>query len=392
MSHSRRRMSDFVDTSTVTWNHLAHLVGAAAIAGWLPDDIRHILGPRCEALLHRAASLIPSSLPPGPVRTAWLQVSPPADPSLPREELTSWLDQLGRCGRFADAPIVSPADVSAATGASGHRGSGRDSDPQDKIRRKVEALLRKAESTEYEEEAQALVARAQALQQAHRLHVAGSEAHLSAEELGKRIISQRAYVHGPYINHKCVLLSAIANANGVCALLMDPRGIVVLIGTPEDTAHVADLFASLSRQCEYFLEYSPGARQAKQQRRTAPYRRSFRLSFAQRIAQLLQEANTTAAEDDTVGGTAAASDSAAVSTAQPATGAAINSPSSAVELLNRRAEAAELVTDQIFPGRRNMQMSSTDAHGYADGAKAAERSHLRGDSAGVETGRRALTA
>lgn len=342
----------------------------AALRGWTPpDDLFHILGPAIHPLAHRAAIRVPARVASPYLRAAWLRLLPPADPFYDVGLLPSWHAELTSLKVLRDVELLTPPPTTPESDP-----------PAAKIRRKIEALLRKAESTEFEEEADALIARAQSLRQSHRLTEALQDPPHAAPP-----ITRRVYLDAPpYVKHKFSLLAAVCYANGVTGVLIDSRGLVSLIGTAGDLDHVIDLHASLARQCEHFLTSSPpGAAEAKRTRTTAAYRRSFRLSYATRIGDLLQEANSY----DSTSGSAVSCEDAPSSSTDLATVA-----SQALPVLARRLTAAEETRDRLFPHLSTLSLSATHLDGLHDGIAAAESARLGGDSAGLDARQRALTA
>lgn len=130
----------------------------AAEKGWAPADILHVLGPKVHPLLYRAAPRVPARISSPVLRKQWLQLAPPRSGSLilPEETLRKLSLELLRLPKLRDTELL----VAAAKDRQA------DIDPkQAKIREKINNLLRKAESTPFENEADALIAKAQSLQQ-----------------------------------------------------------------------------------------------------------------------------------------------------------------------------------------------------------------------------------
>lgn len=350
---------------------LIDTIVATAQRGWMPRDLFHIFGDAIHPLLYRAAPRIPPLVASPTVRQAWLMLPPPADPYYSPQQARAWLDELVTLPRLRDARFLSTSSAE----------NSRPDDPDSKVRRKIEALLRKAESTQFEEEAQALTARAQALRQKHRI------AESSLDDAAAT--ARRAYVTGPYVKHKFTLLTAIARENGATGVLMDARGIACLFGAPDDLDHILDLYASLARQGEYFMHNSEGAELARIMRQTASFRRSFWLAYAAEVGALLHAAN---AGDS--GNASEADDDADTDTSRdPADSAASDStPGAGLELLQRRTDLAETAMSEVFPHLRSMSLSAHNNLGLAAGVSAAESAHFRGDGAGVGPARLALPA
>ena len=335
-------------------SHTLDIVAGAAQRGWTPKDLFHLYGNDIHALLYRAALRAAARVDSPTIRNAWLMLLPPDNPYVSRAKILKWTEQIHLLPRLRDGGyITAPKD---------------DEDPRTaKMRRKIEALLRKAESTTFEEEASALVARAQALRQAHRIHDVSPD--------GAAVQARRVYVTGPYVKHKFTLMTVIARANGVSGVLMHDRGIGCLFGAADDLDHVLDLYESLVRQGEYFMRHSGDAEIASFMRQTASFRRSFLLAYAARIGDLLEQANASSPEEY---GSTDGSGQAGVS--------------DALAVLEERTSAAELARAEVFPHLSSISLSASNALGQQAGVDAAEAAHLRGDSSGVAPARRSLSA
>jgi len=100
----------------------------------------------------------------------------------------------------------------------------------DRILHRIRALLAKAESTPYAEEATALTAKAQELIAAHAIDLA-----LVAEQTGRGEITTRVvFIPAPYPKEKFLLLGGVASANGCRAILgLDDLGRKSMLQAPE---------------------------------------------------------------------------------------------------------------------------------------------------------------
>lgn len=343
------------------------LISQAARQGWSPKDLLHVVGTFCHPLIYRAAAHVPAQISSTALRKEWLSVSPPSSMTMSTDDLTRCIEAI------TFLPPLRDVDVLAAQRTNSR--ASHDS-KEDRIRAKISHLLRKAESTPYEEEASALIAKAQSLQQRHRLDGA-------LTNISDTVVSTRIHISAPYINHKTTLLSVIADRNGCTALRLHPKGIITVIGAEEDVYHVADLFASPLRQCEWHMHHGEHAESARQLGNVASFRRSFILSYATRIGELLEEANTKlgshVAEETSSASNGSSTRQSGIALAQQSL--------SAVEERRRKAEA---VTDRCFPHARTMSLAVSSHAGVSAGASAAEKSHLGGDSSGLN-GRRQLT-
>lgn len=333
--------------------------------GWTPADLRHEFSAQIDPLLFHSLSILSHTIPEQLLDHWFSDTRPGKVTSISVVSLEKIVNRL---------PLLPPLqDWTLLTGGHLH-----DSDmdfldsltpKQQKAHEKIRSLLRKAESTNFEMEAEALIEKAESLRQQYRLEelLAGS---YSDSPTRDAVVSTRVRFHSPWVKYQMRLLGVIARANSCEALLLTESGIATIFGTSDDVAHVVDLFTSLNRQREHFMRSSAGARTAQERRETSSYRRSFMISYATRIGSLLHRA----AEDvlDDLGDTA---------------------PSAAEEILpvlRERSERVHQTMGMIFPHTRTMSVTANNALGYRDGYDAAGKSHFGGDSSGL-SGQRSLT-
>ena len=338
----------------------------AAQQGWSPSDLLHVLGTYCYPIIYRAAGRVPAHITSTVLRKEWITLEPPTSMSMTATELEHFLEDIVRLPWLKDSDVLS-----AETSTHPQRET-----KEAKVRTKIINLLKKAESTPYEEEASALIAKAQSLQQQHRVKEVDSK-----EET--EFVSRRVHISAPYINHKSTLLSVIADRNGCSAVQIHPKGIITIFGTEDDLQHVIDLFRSLQRQCDWHMRHGEHAEHAQKLGNLASYRRSFILSYASRIGELLDEANKTFAPQESGGSGSKSSTHVDDPHALALTRRALNA-------LDQRRLDAEAARDRCFPDARTISLSMGSHAGMSAGASAAEKSHLNGDSSGLH-GRRQLT-
>lgn len=159
---------------------------------------------------------------------------------------------------------------------------------------RVRALLAKAESTTFEEEADALTAKAQELITKHALDdlLAGAAHESSGVRTG---VGRRDLVlHPPYVSAKASLVDAVAGANRCRAIFAPAENLVTLVGTPGDLEAVDLLTTSLLTQAEVAMRRHRGERAWDGTSSTKSFRRAFLLSFAVRIRERLREATAVA--------------------------------------------------------------------------------------------------
>lgn len=158
---------------------------------------------------------------------------------------------------------------------------------------RVRALLAKAESTEFPEEAEALTSRAQELMARHSINdallaAAGSErpGHAGPGHAAGR----RLFVDSPYEAAKAILLDVVAEANRCRAIWHKNLGLCTVLGFPGDLDAVELLFTSLLVQATTAMVGAGSRRDAWGRSRTRSFRQSFLTSYAQRIGERLAEA------------------------------------------------------------------------------------------------------
>lgn len=219
---------------------------------------------------------------------------------------------------------------------------------------RVHALLDKAESTPYEAEAEAFLAKAQELMARHAI----DEAMLAtAGRAADEITHEPRVIVAPYANAKSVLLSAVAQANR-CRVVIErsTSGTVycTVVGHHTDLEHVRLLFMGLSFQAvRSMLEAAvpPGDTPRR-------FRHSFLLAYAARIGERLRaieqqaEAAAQASQLDEPGGR-----------------------SVTLVLASREAKVDRAVADR-FGTLRTKSVSSSSRAGHQSGRAAANQASL----------------
>lgn len=152
---------------------------------------------------------------------------------------------------------------------------------------KVRGLLAKAESTQFEHEAEAFTAKAQELIARHSLDVALLAADVDVPG------GRRVYLDPPYAKAKFLLLANIAEANSCRACWNDHRKTATLIGHRTDL-HLAEvLFTSLLLQGTGAVVAAGASSDGWGTNTTRSWRNAFWHGFADRIGQRLREATAT---------------------------------------------------------------------------------------------------
>jgi hypothetical protein len=261
-------------------------------------------------------------------------------------ELLVSLRRLPRLPRLVPPPSERPL----ATPAAGTATSALD----EKVLGKVRALLAKAESTTFPEEADALTSKAQELMARHAIDLAMLESSGSATGGPTGAMARRVYVEDPYFDAKSVLLNVVAKANRCTTVSVPPLGMVTVFGFAADLDVVELLFTSLLTQCTSAMIAAGSAVDRNGTSRTKSFRRAFILSFAVRIGERLWEATKAATEDAT----------AAIGT-------------SVLPVLAGRADQVLAHQREMFPSARTTKTSSfSNAAGWQAGRAAADKAAL----------------
>jgi uncharacterized protein DUF2786 len=267
-------------------------------------------------------------------------------------------------------PGASPVTSSARpdTAPSGARPAGA---ADERMLSRIRALLAKAESTEFPEEAEALSARAQELMAKYSIDHALLAARAgTAEEPGGRRIA----VDNPYEGPKATLLNTVAEANRCRAVWSKDVGLVTVVGFPADLDAVELLFTSLLVQADAAMIRAGGKKDEYGRSRTRSFRQSFLVSYAIRIGERLAEA-TGHAEQEAVARQEAgrrphAGGEAAIEAGGPRT--------DLVPFLAARREAVNDAMNDLFRGRLTTSRGAraTDAEGWVSGRAAADLASL----------------
>ncbi|MEV5505744.1 DUF2786 domain-containing protein [Streptomyces orinoci] len=229
---------------------------------------------------------------------------------------------------------------------------------------RIRALLAKAESTDYAEEAEALSAKAQELMARHCL----DEALLAATAEGPSPggpAACRIGVEGPYEGAKALLLDAVATANHCQSVWSGEHGFATLVGFESDLELSELMYTSLlvqataaMRGAADALPRALGSARAGgtpisrgRSRRTRDFRESFLIAYAGRIGDRLAAAVREVTERE--------------------------SRAEALPVLAAREVAVGEATGRLFPRTTAHRLKGRDPEGWASGVRAADRARLR---------------
>lgn len=222
-----------------------------------------------------------------------------------------------------------------------------------KVLSRIRSLLAKAEATDYEDEADALSAKAQELMTKFALDRAAVEAADEAPESLDAPAGRRIWLHPPYISAKTHLVSGVARANNCRAVTTGDLGFVTVLGHETDLQLVELLTTSLLVQAG--REMLRAGRQVSRsgRSRTRSYRHAFLVSYAVRIGERLQ---------------------AAAQAAQ----AAVDDAERLLPVLAARDERVDRLFTELFPATVTKRVAVTNRAGWEHGRTAAELASLDG--------------
>jgi uncharacterized protein DUF2786 len=271
--------------------------------------------------------------------------------------------------RVATAERAAPAETGPAETAAPAGPAGQ---ADERMLSRIRALLAKAESTEYAEEAEALSARAQELMAKYSIGQA-----LLAAESGRKDdpAGRRIAVDNPYEAAKTSLLQAVATANRCRVIWSKEVGLATVVGFDADLDAVELLFTSLLVQASSAMLHAGSRQDAHGRSRTRAFRQSFLVSYAIRIGERLSQAAEHATEE-----AAAEQEAAAGQPAGAIAGAAgaQSAGTALVPFLATRRQAVDDAVDEMFGDalRRGRAVRATDAEGWASGRAAADLATL----------------
>jgi Protein of unknown function (DUF2786) len=259
---------------------------------------------------------------------------------------------IGRLQRFPRLPTLIPPPGPGAAMAAARRTLPSDAALDPKMLGRVRALLAKAESTEFPEEADSFTEKAQELMTRYSIDVAMVAATSGAAVGGPE--GRRIHLDPPYIDAKASLVHAVASANRCRSVLLSEFGFITVFGFSTDLAVVDVLFTSLLAQATTAMVVAGRVVNRAGVSRTRSFRQSFLISFAHRIGERLQEAA-----------------SASTKEAEVTFGASL-----LPVLVQREADVEEAVA-AAFPRMRQVRSRVSNAAGWDAGRVAADQASLQ---------------
>lgn len=211
---------------------------------------------------------------------------------------------------------------------------------------RVRALLAKAESTSFPEEAEALSAKAQELMSRYAIE----RAMLDVEERpAPEADARRIWLDSPYLGAKSLLVARVAEANRCRTVSYESLGFVTVLGDELDLDIVELLTTSLMVQATRAMLAEGRQVTRGGQSRTRSFRQAFLISYATRIGERLGETSASSYAE---------------------AGAEL------VPVLAEREKAVDDLFTSMFPRIRQRSFSVGNAAGWGAGRAAADRATL----------------
>ncbi|MFI9363639.1 DUF2786 domain-containing protein [Kitasatospora sp. NPDC053057] len=278
---------------------------------------------------------------------------------------TAVLELLRSWGRLPPIAPVGPAPGQAGQSATVRRPAG----PQHpgalagepRMLARIRALLAKAESTEYPEEAEALTAKAQQLMAQHSIDEALVAAAAADRDTPAAL---RIGVDNPYEGPKTMLLDAVAAANRCRVVWAKEFGFCTVIGFDGDLDGVELLYTSLLVQATHALNKAGSGKDS----RSKAFRQSFLVAYAARIRERL-----TAATERTTSAAAAGRH-----LREDGTEEQLLPDERLLPALAARSAAVDEEVGRLFPKLVSQRVRVSDGEGWAAGRAAADRAALHG--------------
>ncbi len=311
----------------------------------------------------RAATLDPRwmlqidhlDLPPADGRSGWFDRWQRNEGLDRTTALRAAIDAAGALGGVPRLDVLIPPP-GASSASEPHRWVapgpvGVDADP---MLERIRNLLAKAESTDFEAEAEAFTAKAQELMTRHAIDAALLAAGGAAS--GERPSMIRVAIDAPYADAKSLLLHVVAEAGRCRAAGYAKLDLVAVMGFATDLAAVEMLFTSLLVQAQSSLAESSRRAPPGTRARSQSFRSAFLVAYAHRVAERLREVNAHVVDQVT------------------------DTSGASVQLVLRdRSKAVDDAFAERFDQLRTVGVrGGYDRAGYASGVLAADRARLTG--------------
>ncbi|WP_425309020.1 DUF2786 domain-containing protein [Ammonicoccus fulvus] len=223
----------------------------------------------------------------------------------------------------------------------------------DRVLARVRGLLAKAESTEFEAEAEAFTEGAQALMTRHSIDRAMLDHQATDHDAPGAL---RIGIENPYEQPKALLLAVVAEANQCRSVWSQRLGFSTVVGFAAELAAVESLFTSLLLQATSAMGRQGARRTSRTGSRTRAFRASFLEAYACRIGERLRE-------------------TAAKETERASAGAGFGA--ALLPVLAARRQETDSAFEEMFPETTTSSSSrSYDLDGWQAGTAAADLAHI----------------
>jgi hypothetical protein len=328
-------------------------IARALDSGWAPHEITHVVRRQAGAT---AASIVVDPLAEVTSRRhpgSGDPVSTPRQAKSMREldpASSSWKANLSRA--IAALSVLEHLPVLPDIGGVRSRTRNLRSHEEERMFTRIRGLLAKAEASDYAEEADAFMAKAQELMTHYCIDRTMVEANAEGDGV-PRVDARRVWLEDPYLAAKALLLANVASANRCRAVVDSVFGFSSLVGLPQDLDAADLLFTSLLVQALRRITALGKDPTFGRRSRKPSYRRSFLVAYAGRIGFRLREANeaATVAADNALG-------------------------NCLLPVLARREEEVDAALGAMFGELEELKFSLTDVAGWAAGTAAADMAEL----------------
>lgn len=328
---------------------LSELITTAALRYWSPTDLGEItrrrLSPRHVPVVAVLVAAETDRHPAATVAGAWREALRDLGPAKPLDlaDPTGALLAMEVASLLQSLPSI--AEVMPPPGITRRRAGPTGAAPPSAMLAKVRALLAKAESTEFPDEAEALSAKAQELIATYALDRYAAQ--LETDEVDDSLAVRRLWIDPPYVDAKAMLVDAVASSNHCRSVFSTHLGFVTLVGQAPDIDASELLLTSLQVQADRVMVRQGRIDDPGRRSRTRSFRRSFLVSYAVRIGERLREA-------------------------ADATLAASTRSTELVPVMARSDERVRAATEELFPELVTRSTRISNAAGWAAGRAAAD--------------------
>lgn len=349
---------DMVDTALI--KNASQLLAPAWDRGWTPLDVIHATGNVLDAesssvvaRLIQADPALAAPHRPAAWEVEFAAVARAVTGGRRRRDADHCLRRLRLCRFLLFVPRLAPVMETPARWATGTAQPSADFSGavDQRTVERIRALLAKAEATNFEAEAIAFSGKAQELMARYAIDVAMLMDQAPGDALRAGVRARRVHIDAPYAPEKAQLLAAVANVNGARALWHADFQFSTVAGFPVELELVTLAFTSLLVQMSHSMvgvAASAGGRG-----RSPAFRRAFVVSFADRIAERLEESRRQAEQE-----------------------AAREYGSALVPVRNAQEEAVKDQMSEWFPDTKPFSRRTYDAAGWNAGRRAADNARL----------------